>query len=199
MGMGLFESEYVTTDYVPTILACGENDRDVITKEGNVRFLKALEEKDVNHVNLFMQGLGHSLSFGYDKSLGVDRYQLVLDFFDRYLKPEDKLPPVVLIAAPRDSAENVNPAAEISVQFAPVIDEKTVLNENAVKVVKLNGNIEVKGSWKVSHGGTKFSFTPEQPLDKNELFQVMVTTVVKDKTGTPLDKARKFRFKTGEI
>ena len=148
MGMGLFESEYITPDYVPTILACGENDRDVITKEGNVRFLKVLEEKDVNHVNLFMQGLGHSLSFGYDKRLGVDRYKLVLDFFDRYLKPEDKLPPVVLIAAPRDSAENVNPTAEISVQFAPVIDEKTVLNDNAVKVVKLNGNEEIKGSWK---------------------------------------------------
>jgi len=32
---------------------------------------------------------------GYDKRLGVDRYQLVNDFFDRYLKVKDKLPPVV--------------------------------------------------------------------------------------------------------
>ena len=110
MGMGSFESEYITPDYVPTILACGENDRDVITKEAYPRFLNRLEELDVNYIPLFMQGLGHSLSYGYDKRLGVDRYQLVMDFFDRYLKVEDKLPPAVLLIAPRDSAEDVSPS-----------------------------------------------------------------------------------------
>ena len=198
MGMGLWEKEYITPDYVPTILACGENDRDVITKEGNPGFLKALETLDVNHVNLFMEGLGHSISVGYDKRLGVDRYQLVNDFFDRYLKVEDRLPPVVLIATPRDGAEGVSPSAEIWVQFAPVIDEKTILAEKAITVVKQADNQEVKGSWKVSHGGTKFSFAPDQPLEKSRRYEVRVTRAVKDKAGTPLEAVRRIRFKTAE-
>jgi len=198
MGMGLWEKEYITRDYAPTILACGENDRDVITKDGNPGFLKALEALDVNHVNLFMEGLGHSLSFGYDKRLGVDRYQLVNDFFDRYLKVEDKLPPVVLIATPRDGAEGVSPSAKIWVQFAPVIDEKTILAGEGIKVVNLADSQEVKGSWKVSHGGTKFSFVPDQPLAKDRQYEVSVTKGVRDKAGTPLEAVRKIRFKTAE-
>ena len=196
MGMGLWEKEYITRDYAPTILACGEKDRDVITKEGTPGFLKALEALDVNHVNLFMEGLGHSLSLGYDKRLGVDRYQLVNDFFDRYLKPEAKLPPVVLIATPRDGAENVSPSADIWVQFAPVIDEKTILAGKAIAVVKLGDNQEVKGSWKVSHGGTKFTFVPDQPLAKGGQYEVSVTKAVQDKVGTALEAVKQVRFKT---
>jgi hypothetical protein len=198
MGAGLWCGRYVTPDYVPTILACGENDRDVITKEGTPLFLKALEKLDVNHVYLFMEGLGHSLSVGYDKRLGVDRYQLVNDFFDRYLRVEDKLPPVVLIAAPRDGAENVSPSADIWIQFAPVIDEKTILAGKAIKVVRLADNQEVKGSWKVSHGGTMFSFVPDQPLEKSKQYEVSVTKAVKDKAGTALEAVRQIRFKTAE-
>jgi hypothetical protein len=198
MGMGLWEREYITRDYVPTILACGENDRDVITKEGNPIFLRQLEELDVNHVDLFMEGLGHSISLGYDKRLGVDRYQLVLDFFDRYLKVEDKLPPVVLIATPRDGAEKVDPASAIRVQFAPVIDEKTIVNGKAVKVLKVKDMQEVKGSWKVSHGGTKFTFKPEQELEKGAQYEIAVTKGVKDKAGTALEAVKNIRFKTAE-
>jgi len=198
MGAGLWCGRYVTPDYVPTILACGANDRDVITKEGTPAFLKALDKLDVNHVYLFMEGLGHSLSLGYDKRLGVDRYRLVNDFFDRYLKVEDKLPPVVLIATPRDGAEGVEPSAEIWVQFAPVIAEKTVVGGKGVQVVKVDGGQEVKGSWKVSHGGTMFSFVPDQPLEKGTQYEISVTTAVKDKAGAPLAAARRIRFKTAQ-
>ena len=198
MGMGLWEKEYITPDYVPTILACGENDRDVITKEGTPGFLAVLEKLDVNHVYLFMEGLGHSLSFGYDKRLGVDRYQLVNDFFDRYLKVKDKLPSMVLVATPRDGAEGVNPSEAIWVQFAPVIDEKTILAGKGIGVVELGDNQEVKGSWKVSHGGTKFSFVPDQSLKKGRQYEVSVTKAVKDKAGTALEAVRKIRFMTAE-
>lgn len=195
MGMGLWEFEYVTPDYVPTILACGENDRDVITQEGTPRFLKRLEELDINHVNLFMEGLGHSLAYGYDKRLRVDRYQLVIDFFDRYLKVEDKLPPVVLIITPCDSAENVSTLPEISVQFAPVIDEKSILEKRGIKVGKVTGNKELSGSWKVTHGSTKFTFIPEQPLEKNETYYIYVSSKVKDKAGIQLDREKRTQFK----
>jgi hypothetical protein len=194
MGMGSFESEYITPDYEPTILACGENDRDVITKEAYPRFLNRMEELDVNYIPLFMQGLGHSLSYGYDKRLGVDRYELVIDFFDRYLKVEDKLPPSVLLIAPRDSAENVSPASAITIYFAPVIDEKTILDNSGVRLIRLSDQIQVKGSWKVSHGGTKFTFIPEQALKNDEPYKIIISTNVRDKAGTPLDKEKTASF-----
>ena len=199
MGMGLFESEYITPDYAPTILACGDNDRDVITKEGTVRFVNRLEELDVNYIALYQEGLGHMQSWGYDKRAGVDRYQLVIDFFDRYLKVNEKLPPVVLMSFPKDSAENVSPSAKIVINFAPVIDEKTILENQAIKVVKASDNKEVKGTWKASNGASKFTFSPDQPWEKNEQYIVTVSKKVKDKVGTPMEKEKKIKFKVGEV
>lgn len=195
MGLGLFESEYITPDYVPTMLACGEHDRDVITQEGTPRFLKRLEDLDVNHIFLPMEGLGHSLAYGYDKSLGVDRYQLVIDFFDRYLKTEDKLPPVVLLVTPCDRAEHVSPSAEISVHFAPVIDEKSIVEDHGIKVVNMKDNSELPGLWRISRGGTKFAFIPEQLLMDQEEYEISVTSKVRDKAGTFLEKEKIVRFK----
>ena len=43
----------------------------------------------------------------------------------------------MLIATPRDGAEGVEPSAEIWVQFAPVVDEKTILAGKGIRVVKL--------------------------------------------------------------
>jgi hypothetical protein len=195
MGMGLFEPEYITRDYVPTIVACGENERDVISKEGHPAFVKRLEELDCNYINLFMHGLGHEVPYGYDEKMGIDRYQLMNDFFDRYLKVEDKLPPSVLLIDPRDSADNVSPSSVISVYFAPVIDEKTILENNGIKLVSLSDNTSVKGVWKVSHGGTKFTFIPEQALKNSEQYKIIISTKVRDKAGIPLDKKKMVRFK----
>lgn len=197
MGAGLWETEFITRDYVPTILACGENDNANVVKEGTPLFWKKLEDLDVNYIAFYMQGLGHSQSWGYDKKLGIDRYQLVIDFFDRYLKVEDKLPPVVLMATPKDSAENVSPSSKIILNFAPVIDEKTIMEGHAIKVLKVNDKKEVNGTWKVSNGASKFTFTPEKPLVKNEQYLVTVSTKVKDKVGTPLEKEKKIKFKVG--
>jgi hypothetical protein len=195
MGMGSFESEYITPDYVPTILACGENDRDVITKEAYPRFLNRLEELDVNYIPLFMQGLGHSLSYGYDERMGVDRYQLVIDFFDRYLKVEEKLPPVVLLISPRDKKEDVSPAADISIDFAPVIDAQSIIDEKGIRIIRTKNNQEVEGRWKVSHRGTKYTFIPTQTLNKNEQYSISVTTKLKDIAGTHLDHKKTAHFK----
>jgi hypothetical protein len=199
MGAGLWEIEYITKDYAPTILACGENDNDNVVKDGTPKFWKKLEELDVNYIAFYMQGLGHSQAWGYDKRLGIDRYQLVIDFFDRYLKTADKLPPVVLMATPKDSAENVSPSSKVILNFAPVIDEKTILQNQAIKVVKFSDKKEVKGTWKMTNGGSKYTFTPEQPFEKNEQYQVIVSTKVKDKAGTPMAKTRNIRFKVGEV
>ena len=197
MGMGLFEKEYITNDYVPTIVACGENERDLISKEAHPAFVKRLEELDVNYINLFMQGLAHEIPYGYDERMGVDRYQLMHDFFDRYLKVEEKLPPVVLVISPRDNNEDVSPASEISIDFAPVIDAKSIILEKGILITNSNNNQEVAGSWKVSHGGTKFTFLPAQPLSRNEQYRIIITTKVKDKAGTHLDRKKTVQFKVG--
>ena len=196
MGMGLFETEFITADYVPNIIICGEHDREVITEAHHV-FVKRCEELDANHIGLFMQGLGHEFPYGYDKRMGVDRYQLVHDFFDRYLRTEDKLPPAVLVVSPFNNKKKVSPDSVISVQFAPVIDEETILGQKAISIIRVRTNKEVEGSWKVSHGGTKFTFKPGQPLQRNEQYKINISSGVKDKAGTKLDKAKVIQFTVG--
>jgi hypothetical protein len=194
MGMGLFEPEYITRDYVPTIVACGENERDVISKEGHPAFVKRLEELDCNYINLFMQGLGHEVPYGYDERMGVDRYQLMHDFFDRYLKVEDKLPPVVLVVSPCDKKEDVSPSSQIIIDFAPVIDGESILNGKGIRILRAKNNNEVEGFWKVSHGGTRYSFKPAHDLNKNEKYSFDITAIVKDKRGIHLEQEKTVRF-----
>jgi hypothetical protein len=194
MGMGLFEPEFITPDYAPNLIICGEHDRDVITSAHHV-FVKRCEELDANHLDLFMQGLGHEFPHGYDETTGVDRYRLVHDFFDHYLKVEDKLPPVVLVVSPFNNKKDVSPSASISVQLAPVIDEKNILEKKGIRIILTKTNKEISGNWKVSHGGTKFTFTPDQPLQKNEEYKINVTNQVKDKAGIKLGKEKMVQFK----
>ena len=197
MGMGLFETEYITPDYMPNLIVCGEHDREVITEAHHV-FVKKCEELDVNHLGLFMKGLGHELPYGYDERMGVDRYQLVHDFFDRYLKVEEQLPPVVLVVSPFNNKKDVSDSSAISVQFAPVMDERSILENKAIRIIRTNTNKEVNGSWKVSHGGTKFTFIPDSPFHKNELYQIDVTSQVKNKAGTRLAKEKIVKFKVAD-
>jgi hypothetical protein len=193
MGMGLFETEYITADYAPNILFCGENDREVIT-EAHPVFVKRLEELGANHISLFMRGLGHELPSGYDARMGVDRYKLVHDFFDRYLRVEDKLPPVVLVTTPFNNQVDISPTAEISVQFAPVIDEKSIFQNDGIRVAG-SSDKEVPGTWLVSHGGTKFTFQPEKALVKGEHYKILVTSKVKDSRGIPLQEEKSVSFR----
>jgi hypothetical protein len=199
MGMGLFEPEYITSDYVPTIVACGENERDVISKEGHPAFVKRLEELNVNYINLFMQGLGHEIPYGYDHRMGVDRYQLMHNFFDRYLKVDEKLPPVVLVISPCDGKENISPATEIEIDFAPVINSHSIINGKGIKILRTRDNKEIEGKWKVSHGGTRYMFKPDHLLVKNERYTIIVTRKVEDMSGTHLDPEKIFHFAVSDF
>jgi hypothetical protein len=152
-GGGLWDTQYITPDYVPTIISVGDHDRDVITKDGHPKFVKRLEELDCNYIEQWMKGLGHEFPHGYDDVMGVDRYKLFTDFFDHYLKVEDKLPPVVLLISPRNNKEEVAPTDPIFIHFAPVIDEKTVLDNKGIKVIRLKDNKEVAGRWQLHEKG----------------------------------------------
>jgi hypothetical protein len=197
MGMGLFETEYITADYVPNIIICGEHDREVITTQHAV-FVKRLEELDANHLGLFMTGQGHELPWGYDSVMGVDRYQLVTDFFDRYLRVEEKLPPAVLLVSPFDQQHDIPVSTPIYVHFAPVIDQESVLKNDGIKVVRAKDGRKLEGQWKVSHGGTRFTFTPAKPLDHHEKYRIVITRKIKDRQGTQLEREKVVAFTTSD-
>lgn len=194
MGMGLFEPEYITSDYAPTLIVCGERERDVISKEGHPKFVQTLEEKNTNHLNLFMQGLEHELPYGYDERMGVDRYKLVHDFFDRYLKVGEKLAPVALVVSPKSREQNVLPDRHLYVHFAPVIDEATILRKNGIRVVRLKDKKQIRGEWKTSHGGTRFTFIPDESLTPGEGYEIAITSRIKDKAGTRLKDEQTVQF-----
>jgi len=198
MGNGTRRSaQYVTEDYAPTLVACGELDHFNHWLDWP-QALNAYESVDANHVGLGMLGLGHELPYGRDEKLGVDRYQLVMDFFDRYLKVEEKLGPVVLFTTPRDQETDVDASAAISIQFAPVMDETSIVDGQSVKITRSSDGSQVKGSWTSSRGNARYTFTPEKKLTAGEQYRLAVSTGVKNAAGTPLAETRVSKFTVGK-
>jgi len=103
----------------------------------------------------------------------------------------------VLLVSPRDKKDDVSPNDKIFIHFAPVIDEKTILDNKGIKVVSLKDNKDIQGSWAVSRKGTKFTFTPSESFAANEQYKIIVTTGIKDQRGIKLDKESVYQFKTG--
>jgi hypothetical protein len=194
MGNGTRRSsEYVTADYAPTLVACGELDHFNHWLDWP-QVVHAYESVDANFVALGMLGLGHELAYGRDEALGVDRYQLVMDFFDRYLKVEEKLAPVVLFTVPRDREKEVAPSDSISIQFAPVMNATSIIDGGGVRVMRSSDDSSVEGSWSSSRGETRFTFTPKENLAAGEKYKIIVLTHVKNEAGTPLDEGRIVEF-----
>ncbi len=183
-------AQFISAADVPTIVAHG--DKDTFGRKYADTF-KKLEELDVNHVSLLMKGLGHDLPYGYDEELGFDRYKLFHDFFDRYLKVEEKLPPAVLMITPRNQQEDASPSTTISIHFAPELEKKSVTG-GGVKIIRKRDNNQVKGSWKISRHNTKFIFTPENLLEKDQKYKIVISTQVKNQAGTHLAKEKISEF-----
>ena len=179
----------VTKENIPTFVCMGANDHLMENhKETFLQQAKVLEEADISHVALFMEDKGHELPYGYDDKLGIDRYELFQTFFDQYLKVEEKLPPVVLMMAPRQNEVDVDPTASISIHFAPFMNEKSVSDGQGVKLLRLKTGDSIQGEWKSCQQCTKFEFTPSHKLEKYEKYRIVVTTHVINKAGTRLAK-----------
>jgi hypothetical protein len=184
-------SDFITPEYAPTLVSHGEKDS---FGRGYREFFKRLEELDINHVALLMRDRGHELPYGFDEDLGVDRYALVHEFFDQYLRVEEKLAPAVLFITPRDQETDVSASGVISIQFAPVMDEASIVDGRGVMIICSGDGSPVKGSWNRTRGGTRFTFTPEENLKEGERYKVIVSAHVKNKAGIPLDEARSTEF-----
>ncbi len=196
MGNGTRRTQYVTENYVPTIIACGENDQ---YNHWAVwpKLVAAYEKQDANHLAIGMLGMGHELPYGFDEDWKVDRYLLVHEFFDQYLKVEEKLAPKVLVVTVPDKKGDSD---NISLHFAPVMDVKSVTDGNGVKIIRFQDNKQVSGKWEILRNGTFFNFTPDEKFSENENYRVVITTKVKNERGIGLKKEKVVEFtvaKTG--
>jgi hypothetical protein len=192
MGNGTrASSKYVTPNYTPTIVACGEKDH--FNHWGDwPDVLKAYGKADPAYIALGMLGLGHELPYGRDRELDIDRYEVMVTFFDHYLRADSKLPPAILWVTPADTSRGVPPTSTIVVQCAPAMDVESIAS--GVSVMRLHDGNPVKGVWQTSRKGTRFTFTPERPLRASARYGVVVTTGVRNHLGVPLDEEETVQF-----
>lgn len=193
MGNGTRRSsQYVTSDYVPTIVACGKHDQyNHWLDWPNV--VNAYKNADANHVSLGMPELGHELPYGYDDELGVDRYELVMSFFDSYLKAKEKPAPVVLLTKPHNQETNVDKSENISIQFAPLMNEGSIVDGEGVKIIADDGSL-VEGSWHKSRQGTRFEFIPAKDFKPGGKYKMIIAPQVKNEAGTQLGESKIVEF-----
>jgi hypothetical protein len=182
-------AEYLTKEYVPTLVAHGGKDH--FAKEGYKDFFSKLETFDINHVALLMGDVAHDLPRGYDEELGIDRYALVHSFFDQYLRVEETLPPTLLYMTPSDQSTDIDPSAPIVFQFAPVMNEESVVR--GIQILDEKGK-SIPGTWETSRQGALFTFTPKEMFAAGGKIKTVVPTRVKNKSGTPLAEARTTQF-----
>ena len=185
MGNGTRRPQYVTDAYAPTLIACGKRDRFGHWKVWG-KLKKAYADRDLNYLAMGMEDLGHDLPRGRDLATGADRYAIFHAFFDRYLKPEAKLPPVLLALSLTDPAHDAGPDRPVRIHFAPQMNEATV--KDGVKVF-LEGRAEaLRGGWHVSRRGTHFTFTPKDPFVAGKRYRVVLSPDIRDRHGVRLAK-----------
>lgn len=179
MGFGTMRHEYVTADYVPTIIAVGENDPYGCWEDWP-GLTATYEREGVRHLALAMLGMGHTLPAGYDDKLNLDRYEACHRFFDSYLKNAEH-PQVIYVA---------RQGGELVALFAPQMDAQT-LAEGAT-VLTADGR-PVAGEWRPALQDTRFHFSPQgQALPEQELL-VRFAGSVADRQGRTFKTAREYR------
>jgi len=187
--------QFVSERDVPIIVTHGA--RDNLGRK-YTRVFERMEELDLNHVSILMKELGHELPYGYDEELGFDRYKLVHNFFDQYLKVEEKLPPAVLMVSPYHQKDEVSVSETVSIHFAPEMDEESITDGEGVKIIQVSNNKSVKGNWTITRQGTKFTFTPRDKFKKGEKYKIVTTTAIRNKMGTPMAEERISEFTVTE-
>jgi hypothetical protein len=193
MGSGLWKEQYVTSDYVPSLIVIGLKDQPGVVKQ-HFKFVKAFEEKKtINYMNIVMPDIGHTFAYGYDNTLGVDRTQLWYDFFDRYLKADEKLPPAILTLLPLNGSI-VSSDATIEVHFAPEMDADSII-DGGVVLSRMKNSTPVEGKWAIICGGCKYTFIPASNLITDEEYRIVVNNKVRNKAGTFLNCERQHKFK----
>lgn len=200
MGLGDDHPEFVTSDYVPTLTVCGDRDYYGHYEPNRwPKLVEKLEQMNVPHTAFLMYDVGHDLPTGYDPVLGIDRYEVTVDFFDRYLKP-GQFPPVPLIIKPRHQRANVLPSEKVWINFAPIIDPNAILEGNGIKVRYKSSQNEVSGTWEALNGNTTYQFSPDGGIfAENKSYEIVITTNAKDIHGNFIAEERITEFTVPDI
>lgn len=210
---------YVDKNTVPMVTSAGRTDEyghwDVYAE-----VVKHMRDMDLNHLELWMEDLGHTFPrIGTDYVTGENRYSLVKEFFDVYLKPDqtDKLK--VFYAIPKEQATEVNnfghsryiphnglipanmqglsPYLPVTVRFLSEVDPATF--DSHVSVLRKSDNVEVEGVWESQMGGTGFEFTPAEPLEPGESYSLQLTSGLADTEGLIMEEDFIREFVVSEV
>lgn len=196
---------YVDQYTVPMATSAGSKDQynqwDVYPE-----VVKRFNELDHNHLALWMEELGHTYpGLGTDLATGMNRYSLLKNYFDAYLKNvADTLQ--VFYMYPKENATEVDtdgmtrilthdgilPSAmlgltayaPITVRFFSEVDSAEFAAH--AKVFRIASQTEVPGSWNPRTGGTVFEFTPDTRLIKDEEYRIVVSAGMQNKSGQQL-------------
>jgi predicted esterase len=212
--------ELVHSDQVPTIIAAGRFDQygfwPIFPNQ-----VQIYESRNVNHLAIWMQDIGHILPYLYDPWHDRDRYELVAEFFDQYMKPyecpapkvlytypiNDKtgvtcksysqaLPDVSLLSA--DALDYVSFKEPITVHFAPQMDVDSIIN-GGIQIVRKSDSTPVTGSWIAFRDNTLFKFVPLGYLDSQTTYKIIITTNVKNQAGVSIAQVQTSEFTTGSM
>jgi hypothetical protein len=174
MGFGTLEHQYVVSNYVPTIIACGEYDK--ILWADWPALVSTYEAQGVNYLALAMYGLGHTFPSGYDETLDVDRYDICFTFFDQYLKAKENLKPAVLYVRADDT---------VTVHFAPEMDPASVAV--GMELRRESDGERVNGVWKASLHDTRYVFkSGNLPLEEG-MYKLVIKKSVHNKRDYQID------------
>ncbi len=220
MGNGTRRTSLVTSENVPTLIACGQYDEYnqwLVFPE----LVGTYESLNANHQAFWMVDRGHELPYGYNAERDFDMYDMWHAFFDAYMKPGtapkvmyinprdgktgvgslagyiNSIPETSLL--PADAYDFVSPTDPITVSFVPAMDAATIVTGGGIEVVKVSDGSPVAGSWTGIQKNSTFIFTPAGHLEENTAYRVTVTTNVKSDAGVNLDTAKVSEFTTGSL
>ena len=191
VGWAYSNFAFVTANASPSLILVGTEDQYGGGYHDN--FINQISKVDPEIVEFKMQALGHTMPFGYDELLGVDRYELYCKFFDYHLKPDAYSGPVVLYITPINKAKGITDNQAVVIQFAGRVNVKTVV-QGGIKITRHSDGRTVDGKWKVSHGRTKFTFVPTNNWSANQQYDVRVTDSIKGPKGNPVDREMELCF-----
>lgn len=198
---------YVDKFTVPMITSAGSKDQynqwDVYPE-----VVKRFNDIDKIHLAMWMEELGHTYpGLGTDLATGENRYVLFKRFFDGYLKSKQTDPLEVFYVLPKEDVAEVDtkgfsrilihdgilpsamlgisPYAPITVRFLSAIDSIDFVQHT--KLLHKTTQNEIEGKWRISMEGTTFEFTPDEPLIKDESYQIIVDADLENVNGQKME------------
>lgn len=204
---------YASYEKIPLVISGGTRDEYSCYNYWDTMVKWFTENTDTPFLPIVQLDQGHTFPVGYDEQFGYERFTAMVDFFDVYLKPDEKRAPEILWITPQNGAYDVPLSGawtvgpytpygwdqntyyygqSIQIRFLHAVDPRSV--EQGV-ILRTAGGGAVEGHWEASQGDTLYTFIHDG-LSAGMSYVIDVTTDVKGKNGVHLSEARSIAFKT---